>query len=373
MHLFKYELKILLRDRILIFWTMIFPLLLATFFNLAFSNLTSSENFEKIDLAIVENQENTDFKTVINSLSKDDDNQLIKPQYTTLDKAKELLKEEDISGYYIIDDTIQVVIDENGINQTILKTIVDEYYQTTSTFTNVYELNPQAFVSGVLNTVDLSKDNFQERATNNTDLTVIYFYTLIGMTCLYAGFWGLRVTNKNEANLSRQGTRVTVSPTKKWKTLLVGMIAGFIVHYVMMLVLMAYLIFGLQVDFGNQIGYILLLTGVGSFVGLALGNLVGNGLKCKEDTKITVISMTSLALSFFAGMMIIDLKYLILDKFPIAAYINPVSLITDALYALYYYTTNDRFFTNILCLLAIGIVVTLVSLFVARGKKYDSI
>lgn len=373
MHLFKYELKILLRDRILVFWTMIFPLLLATFFNLAFSNLTSSENFKAIDLAVVQQQEKEDFKTVITSLSKDDENKLVNIQYTTKQKAQYLLEEEEISGYYIIDKDIEVVVNSSGINQTILKTIVDEYYQTTSTYTNIYQLNPQVFMSGVLEKVDLSKDNFQEQNENNLDLTVIYFYTLIGMTCLYAGFWGLKVTNKTEANLSRKGTRVAISPTNKWKTLLVGMLAGFIIHYFDMLVLMAYLVFALQIDFGSQVGYILLLMAVGSFVGLAIGNLVGNGLKCKEDTKITVISMSSLALSFFSGMMVIDLKYLIQENFPIVAFINPVNLITDALYALYYYTTTDRFFLNILCLLVIGAVISLISYLLSRGKQYDSI
>lgn len=373
MHAFKYELKILLRDKILIFWTMIFPLLLATFFNLAFSNLTSSENFEAIDIAVVEKVENTNFKTMIDGLSKKGDNQLLKVQYTSLDKAQDLLNEEEISGYYVMDTKISVYINDNGINQTILKTVVDEFYQTTSTYTNIAKINPQALVSGVLQSVDLTKDNFQEISNNNTDLTVIYFYTLIGMTCLYAGFWGLRVTNKTEANLTRQGTRLAVSPTKKWKSLLSGMLAGFLIHYVEMLVLTAYLVFGLGINFGSQIGYILLLMAVGSFVGLTIGNLVGNGLKCKQDTKVTIVSMSSLALSFFAGMMIIDLKYLIQENFPIAAYINPVNLITDALYALYYYTTNERFFINILCLLGIGIVISLVSLFLARGKQYDSI
>lgn len=373
MHAFKYELKILLRDKILVFWTMIFPLLLATFFNLAFSNLISSESLEAIDVAIVENVENKDFKTVIDSLSKKGDDQLLNVTYTNHKNAQQLLEDEEISGYYVMGDKIDVYINENGINQTILKTVVDEYYQTTSTYTNIAELNPQALMSGVLNSVDMAKDNFKDESNANTDLTVIYFYTLIGMTCLYAGFWGLRVTNKTEANLSRQGTRLTISPTKKWKSLLSGMLAGFLIHYVEMLILMAYLVFGLHIDFGNQIGYILLLMAVGSFVGLAIGNLVGNGLKCKQDTKITIVSMSSLALSFFAGMMIIDLKYLIQENFPIAAFINPVNLITDALYALYYYTTNERYFINILCLLGIGIVISLISLFLARGKQYDSI
>ena len=41
-HNFKYNLKILLRDHALVFWTLAFPLILATFFSLAFSNIEQS-------------------------------------------------------------------------------------------------------------------------------------------------------------------------------------------------------------------------------------------------------------------------------------------------------------------------------------------
>ena len=42
-----------------IFWTLVFPLALATFFNLAFANLTASEEFETVKVALVEEQANS--------------------------------------------------------------------------------------------------------------------------------------------------------------------------------------------------------------------------------------------------------------------------------------------------------------------------
>ena len=43
-HNFKYSLKILLKNKSLIFWTFAFPILLGTLFNMAFSNIEKSEN-----------------------------------------------------------------------------------------------------------------------------------------------------------------------------------------------------------------------------------------------------------------------------------------------------------------------------------------
>ncbi|MFV0393883.1 MAG: ABC transporter permease [Coprobacillaceae bacterium] len=370
---FKYQFKILIRNRIMLFWTFLFPLILATFFNLAFSNLTSSEGFDIVKVAVVEQQSNEDFKTLLDSLSTKGEDQLLDVQYVSLEEAKELLEEDDISGYLTINDEIEITVSETGINQTIIQTIVNNYYQVSSTLTNIAELNPSAFATGVLDDLQLDKNNFNEISNENVDLTVIYFYTLIGMNCMYGGFWGLLVTTNIEANLSRQGTRVTMAPTSKFKVLGTGIIAAFLCQFASMLILLGYLTLGLGISFGNQIGLIMLLMAVGSFVGIAMGTLIGNALKVKLDTKITINTMISMACSFFAGMMVIDIKYFLQENFPIATYINPVSLITDALYALYYYTTNDRYFFNIFCLLAIGVVISVISLFMMRKKKYDSI
>ncbi len=56
-HNFKYSLKTLIRNKILIFWTFAFPLILATFFNMAFSDIESSEKLDVIKIAVVDNEE----------------------------------------------------------------------------------------------------------------------------------------------------------------------------------------------------------------------------------------------------------------------------------------------------------------------------
>lgn len=357
-----------------IFWTLVFPLALATFFNLAFANLTASEEFETVKVALVEEQANSQFKETLQELEKGDD-KLIDLQITSLDKAQQLLKDEKITGYYVVSNEIKLVVNNTGIDETILESIVNEYNSTMSTVENIATLNPSALQSNILNTVNLSKNNFEnQNIGGNTDLTVVYFYTLIGMNCLNASFCGLRTTSQIEANLSRQGTRITISLISKLVTVLSGILSAFIIQFSIMMVLMAYLIFGLGVGFGEQTGYIILLIAIGCFTGVGLGNFAGNVLKFKkEDTKISFLSSFSLVLSFFSGMMIIDIKYWMQTNLPILTYINPVSLITDGLYALYYYDNLSRYTTNMICLFVIGVLLILGSLFFTRRKQYDSI
>lgn len=56
-HNLKYSLKILFKNKMLIFWTFAFPIILGTFFNMAFSNIEKSEKLDIISIAIVETEE----------------------------------------------------------------------------------------------------------------------------------------------------------------------------------------------------------------------------------------------------------------------------------------------------------------------------
>jgi len=374
MHSFRYQLKILLRNRSSVFWSIIFPLILGTLFHLALSNLANNDNFDIVNIAVVEEVTDENFNSFINELSKENDsNQLFNTQYVSLDEAEELLKNEKITGYLIVSDQIEIVVNTSGINQTIMQSVVNSYLQTSSAYHNIYQINPQAFINGVLEQVSLDTDHFKDATNGDTNFTVVYFYTLIGMACMYGGDWGLRITTLTEANLSRQATRITVSPTSKFKSLVSGLFAGFICQFVSIFILFLYLVYGLNVSFGDNTNYIVLLMFVGSIVGISFGIFVGTMLKTKLATKNATITAVSMLFSFFAGMMVIDMKYLVLEYFPLAAYLNPVSLITDALYSLYYYSTLDRYFTNIVYLLLIALFFGGSSLIMMRRKKYDSI
>ena len=83
-HNFKYALKTLLKNKMLIFWTFAFPIILGTFFNMAFSNIESSEKLDIINIAIIKNDDfnnNEIFKTAFEELS--DKNIIVIPTKNT--------------------------------------------------------------------------------------------------------------------------------------------------------------------------------------------------------------------------------------------------------------------------------------------------
>ena len=102
-HNFKYTLKVVLRDHALIFWTFAFPLILATFFFLAFSNITSSESLNIINLAVVDNEAWEDdqiFRPALQELSDESsDDQLFSTKYVSRAEAEQLLESDEIAAY----------------------------------------------------------------------------------------------------------------------------------------------------------------------------------------------------------------------------------------------------------------------------------
>lgn len=374
-HIFFNKLKILLRTKVMIFWTLIFPLILATFFNLAFGNIVAEEKFEPFDIAVIKNEEyenRPSLKTVIEELSKDGENKIFNVRYIESEEnADELLENNKIKGYIKVQDEIKVIVKENGTVQTILKSILDNYYQTFSMIENVAQLNSQLI--NINEIINFDNENFNDKSSNNMDYVVVYFYTLIGMTCLYGGFFGINAVNEVEANLSKRAARVSVAPTHKLKTLVASLLAGFIIQYAEVLILLAYLIFVLGIDFGNQTLYIIILTLFGSLAGTTLGTLIGSSNRKSEGTKTGILVSITMACSFLAGMMILDMKYIIAKNVPILAKINPVAMITDGLYSLYYYNTLNRYFYNVISLIIFSVIMVIASYFFIRRKKYDNI
>lgn len=379
-HSFKYTLKILLKNKTLIFWTFIFPILLGTLFKLAFSNIEKSENLKLIDIAIVDNEEyknNKIFNSIFNTLGDNNNkNQIFNIKYTNLEESKKLLDDKKIDGYMIIEDDIpKIVIHNNGINQTIFKYVVDEVYQNSiivndaikeeTDYSKIY-----IHINEIMNNKGVTLNNISNK---NLSYTMIEFYTLIAMTCLYGGILVMTSINQNLANMSSQGKRISISPTSKFKIILGSLLSSYLVQMIGLLLVILYTIFALNVNYGNNLLYVIILSLVGSLAGLSLGLFVSCAFKVREESKLGIMISITMAGCFLAGMMGITLKYIIDTNIPLLNKINPVAMITDGLYSLYYYTTLNRYIFNVVSLLLFSLVFIIVSILFLRRQKYDSI
>lgn len=380
-HNFKYTLKTLFRKKTLMFWTFAFPLFMATFFNMAFANIIEDEQLKVIDIAIINNDDfnnNMLYKEAFKTLSdKDNEDRLFKIKYTSKDKAKKLLEDGKIEGYLELNNNEpKLTFQANGINQTIIKYVVDEIHDTEKMILTMQVDfskgldNVSEKINDYLNSNEIKLEN---KASDNLDYMMIEYYTLIAMTCLYAGSIGMIAIGETLPYLKGNGKRTSISPAKKSSIVFSSVLASFIVQLLTLGLLYLYTIFVLNVNYGDDIGYIILLSLVGSLAGISLGLLLGTHLKSSENTKTGIMIAITMAGCFFAGMMGVGMKYVIDKNFPLLNIINPANMITDGFYALYYYTSYNRYWFNITSLLIFsGIAIVLSCIKIGR-VRYDSI
>lgn len=370
---YRYRLKCIFRDRQLMFWTFLFPVLLATLFNLAFSNLSSSDNFLKVNVAVVQNQALDQNPAFTEAIDGADD--LFVVQFTTKAAAEALLNDNQIDGYIIFDSELNLVVNQSGLNQTIIREFLDDFVQSSATIVTIITTNPTALDSGILAGVSSRTEYLTavSASQSNPDPVVNYFYALIAMTCLYGGFLGVKEVVAIQADLSAVGARTNLAPTNKLTVFLSSMLAATTVQLLELLILLAFLIGVLGINFGDQLGYIALTCLAGSLTGVTFGACIGSIIKKGEGLKIGILIGSTMIMSFLAGMMSADIKYLVMTKVPILGYLNPANLITDSFYALYYYNTHTQFFADILLLCGFTLLFSTVTYLVLRRQKYASL
>ena len=389
---FKYSFKVLIRNKGLIFWTFAFPILLGLFFYLAFSDIENKENFKQIDIAVIENKEfqNDEFyKEAMKELSdKNNSSRIFNTKYVSKKEAEEKLKNKKISGYLeFTNDNVNITVNSSGVNETIIKYVVSELKsdkkimndlvrrEVIKSQNNSYDkiINYEEIYNNVIKI--LNKDNVKLNNISNKNLsyTMIEYYTLIAMACLYGSMLSMYITNFKLANMNSVGKRTSLSPTSKTKLLLSSLLSSYLVQLIGLTLLFIFTIFVIKVDYGNNLPLVIALSLVGSLSGLTLGVFVASKFKVSEGSKIGILISVIMLGSFLSGMMGITIKYVIDKNIPIINKLNPVNMITDGLYSLYYYNTLDRYYFNIISLVIFSIIMMILSINSLRRQKYDSI
>lgn len=368
-HIFKYTLKSLIKDKMSLFWMLCFPLILATFFNLAFSNLMSNESFEKVKIALT-----TDHVMPEGLEDAMNESNMFDISHTTETEAKALLSDKEITGYIKNTDELELVIFSSGLNPSIAKVFLDNYVQVSTTIYHIIDGNPQLIEMGFLENLSFNESYTEEiPASDSMNMIVIYYFALLAMTCLFSAVAGSYATSVVQANQSALAARINVAPTHKLKAFLSIISATICFQFASAIIAITYITQVLKVDFGDRILHIGVLCLVGCFTGTMFGALFGLLVKLKSEVKDMLVSNIVMVMCFLSGLMIIQIKYIVQEKAPIIAYINPANLITDGLYALYYYDTFDRYFLNLTLLGSIGIVFCAITILVLRRQKYASI
>ncbi len=375
--LYILHLKCIVKDVQNMFWSLCFPIILATLFHAAFSNLSSTEAFDTVPVAVVQEEGSVEeaFLQSIRTCSLSDDKKLFDVTVCSKEQAEKLLKDSTISGYITTSDSMKLVVKDSGINETIIKTFLDSYGQTQGTIQTIASIDPQIAMDQLIADIQNGKSyvNDESNQGSNPDTSIVLYYALIAMTCLLGSHIGNKVITDIQADLSAKGARIHVAPIHKMKLLLCNLLAAFTVQLFNVGVLMSYLYYILKIDFGNQLYYIGITCFFASLVGVMIGAMITAVIKKNENIKQSLLTLISVGGGALAGLMIPDVKYIVDTQMPFVAFINPANLIADALYRLYYYGPDQRFMLNISILGIMSVVFTVITYWTTRREEYASL
>lgn len=372
-HMFRYRLRVLLRDKEMVFWTILFPILLATLFSIAFANIETGGSLLPIPAAVVSPSEDSALDEVLTQVSKGDD-PLLKVHRVELSTARELLRDGEVAGIILPGDPVSLEVASSGLGQSVLRSFLDQYVQAQAGINRIARENPDA-LPGAVRALGVVMDFTQEQVPGRAplNLLMVFYFALLAMSSFYGGYYGLAEALDIQANLSSRGARVSLAPVHKLSGLLSSAGASLVIHFLTQLLLLAYLRIVLGVDFGTQLVLVIPTTLMGSVLSISLGAFIGSALPWGENIKNGVITAVSMIGSLLAGLMFPGLKHLVYQHAPLAAKLNPVGLLADAYYALYYFPNLERYYQNLGLLAVYALIFILGSYLFLRRRSYDSI
>ncbi len=378
-NVFSKQLKIGIRNKANVFWTLMFPIVLGTLFYVAFGSIFKNYASKPIKTAVVYEMDSEEKRSMIMDFLTNletDGRKLLDIEVMDMEKAEKLLDDEDVNGIIIIKDDGKLLLKAktNGNQTSVQESIVTAYNQSVDLIEKVEEEHPEKLMDVLANISErVTYINQKDMAGDNKDPYVAYFYNLMVMTALFGSMNSLRIGNNCQANMSPIGARTNASPLKRSVFQFGGLMAAYIVQTVIVFIALAYLIFGLKIKFGGETVLIFATTALASLLGIALGFFVGNLGSFDVSKKESILVAITLGCCALSGLMIADIKIELEEKAPIINRINPAAIMSDAYYNLNIFGPGKRFYECIIFMAAVSIALIVAGLFLGRRNSYDSI
>lgn len=375
-HIFKNELKATVREKSFILWMFAFPLILATFFHVAFGDIYEADTLAMdIKTAIVENTENPAFNEVVKTVSAGDE-ALFEAKYLDEKSALKLLEENEIDSIIYVDEKISMTVAPKGDSQkqAVLKEFLDSYRINEAIIMDTMANNPQKINDVMTGLTAEFKGNENGSLTDaNMDVYETFFFNLIAMVALFGSTTGLGAAISNQANLSSLAARRGISPVPKLTSIVATLLAKFLAHSACIVVAITYIKYILGHDLGDNTFMIYLSGIIGTLTGVSLGFFMGSIGRVSENIKISISCAFSMILCFFSGLMVGNMKMIVEENFPLLNRISPAALTCDLYYCLNMYDNYEMYIEKAATLIIISVVFIFGGFLLTRRKKYASL
>ncbi|MBR5969944.1 MAG: ABC transporter permease [Lachnospiraceae bacterium] len=370
----KYRYLQVVRDRGNMFWGLFYPMILATFFFIAFGDL-GKDSWKEIPVALVA-EEVQEPAAMFVSFLETMDGELITVTNMTEEEALAALSGETVEGIFFADGgdgAPALTVGKSGLRETMLSMLLDAYVKNAAMYRDIALSHPER-LQDALSVMQEDVSHIREVTLGGKtyDHVLEYFFASIAMMCFFGCFTGQKLGEEAAANVSRQAARRSISPEKKSLAVLGDLTVGISIQFASALLFLLFLQYGLRISLGGNFLGMALICLLGSMVGVSLGMVVGSA-KIKEGFKTAILVALPLFLCFLAGLMFGEMKVLIERSFPLLNRVNPAALISDALYFLNVYNDPAGFRLRLFLLFVFAAVMTIWAFVSLRRTRYDSI
>ena len=374
---FLYQVLRLLRDRVLLVWTLGFPVVLSLIFMAMFSNLDKVYEATPMSFGVVQDEA---YRTapgldaVVERISADDaDHHLItKVTHSTVAQAEAAAKRGETNGYLAVegsDPVLHVTQQGNEAETTrVLRVVMDSYTQRRAEYVALAKAGAAPEKLAALET-----DQAFTRSISVTPSPVKpethYYFALLAFAC-GMGTTVAMVAVKGIMAVSPVGARQTLAGLARWKVLTATLAASWVCVFVCLLVAFAFMASVVGVDFGPHVLLCLVAIGVCSLMASAVGAALGTLARLEIGMISGFTSLLSLLTGLY-GPASQSLASSIEQHAPLLAQANPLWQTARCFYGLLYYDSLAPFARSCAVLLGMTCLFLTIALIRARRMTHE--
>lgn len=264
------------------------------------------------------------------------------------------------------------------VNRAILESVVTSYLQSEALIEELATHDPVALSdpTTIENALGLSVSVREVSLTHaQPDSMVRFYYALLGMASIFAAqlagesVWHLQPTS------SAAGARRAVSGTSRMRLLIPTIGACWAVSTTFLVIAFGYICLTAHIDFSGREGLCLVGIAASSLLSCGIGALVGAlPGRMGSDSRRGILTALTCLLSLFAGLYgepTMELADTVAHVFPAATWLNPVCLIRDLFYTVYYYDTLIPFALRLATCMGIAAALLTVSAACMRRSAHE--
>lgn len=398
-HIYINAIRVAVRERVSLFWSFVFPIILATFMFLAFGSIMEKdEMFHDIPVAFVKSDEADNYVGVMLDAMSTSKEPMLQVEVLTEEEALDALQKKTVEGI-IYEKDCSLVVAKDSLNSTILEEILCVYKQNEmiikdfvrenagveldtlkqeSIWENLDQIKDvvtwDKFIENTIRELMARGDVYKEKhfTEGSQNAYYNYFYAIFAMSCLFTAFSGLEMSNKLQADCGALGMRRSVAPTHKLLVIIAEFLAYLTLQFVAQLIALGYMRL-LGMDFGPHIPQIIVILLLGVCIGLSIGIILGCIRRISPASKIGISIAIGMTLSVMADLVAGGLKRAIEKHAPLVNRLNPAALISDSFYCLGIYDDYQVFTRNIVILGVETAILLCGAYFMVRKIKYKEL